>query len=102
MNPAQRTYIVKLIYENRDAEGVHVIGDFNNWNSDGYGMKRIQGTHIWTVDISLDEGVYKYVFLIDNTEWVVDPFSQITVKDNFGNDSSLIVLSGNMEDETSL
>ena len=102
IKPIQKTYIVKLIYENRDAEGVYVIGDFNNWNSEGYGMKRIQGTNIWTVDISLEEGVYKYVFLIDNKEWVVDPFSQIKVKDNFGNESSLIVLSENMEDEPSL
>lgn len=102
LKSAQKTYIVKLIYENRDAEGVHVIGDFNNWNSEGYGMKRIQGTYLWTVDIPLEEGIYKYVFLIDNTEWAVDPFSQITVKDNFGNESSLIVLSDSMEDETAL
>ena len=98
----QKTYIVKLIYENIDAEGVNVIGDFNNWNSEGYGMKRIQGTNLWTVSIPLEEGIYKYVFLIDNKEWAVDPFSQITVKDNFGNESSLIVLSDSLEDEIEL
>ena len=99
---SQKTYIVKLIYENMDAEGVYVIGDFNNWNSEGYGMKRIQGSNLWTASIPLEEGIYKYVFLIDNKEWAVDPYSQITVKDNFGNESSLIVLSDSLEGETEL
>ena len=46
IKPIQKTYIVKLIYENRDAEGVYVIGDFNNWNPKGSLLKKLKEANI--------------------------------------------------------
>jgi hypothetical protein len=89
---AKRTFVVQFIYENKHAEEVHLIGDFNNWSKQGAQMQKIEDTHYWTVQVPLNEGIYKYVFLVDDEKWAIDPLSQIRVTDNFGIESSLIVL----------
>ena len=98
----QKTYIVRFIYENESAETVHLMGDFNNWHRDGFSMQRIGGTPYWTVELKLTEGVYKYAFLVDSKMWTADPLSMLRVKDNFGNENSLIVLFDEREERTRL
>jgi hypothetical protein len=94
---ALRTYVIRFVYENKEAKTVNIIGDFNHWNRDGIEMKKIPDTDIWTIEIFLTEGLYKYVFLIDDEKWTIDPLSPIKVKDNFGEESSLLVLLDNPE-----
>jgi hypothetical protein len=96
------TYVVQFIYENKDAERVHLIGDFNNWSKQGAQMQKIQDTHYWTVHVPLNEGIYKYVFLVDDEKWAIDPLSQIRVTDHFGIESSLIVLMDIYEENLEL
>ena len=98
----KKTYIVQFIYEIKDAEKVQIVGDFNNWSKDGIVMQKIHGTDFWTAQVSLQEGIYKYVFVINNTMWTTDPFSQIKVMDDFGNESSLIVLLNGSEESSRL
>lgn len=98
----QKTYIVRFIYENETAETVHIMGDFNNWHREGFRMQRIEDTPYWTAELELTEGIYKYAFLIDNEVWTVDPLSMLRVKDNFGNENSLIVLFDDTEERTRL
>jgi hypothetical protein len=96
-NREQTTYIVRFLYENSEAKKVQVIGDFNYWSKEGLGMRKIGDSAIWMGELRLKGGIYKYVFLIDDSEWQVDPSSSIRVTDNFGNESSLIVLSNDQE-----
>lgn len=96
------THVVQFIYENKDAKKVHLIGDFNNWSKQGVQMQKIQDTHYWTVHVPLKEGIYKYVFLVDDEKWAVDPLSQIRVTDNLGIESSLIVLMDTYEENLEL
>jgi 1,4-alpha-glucan branching enzyme len=88
---------MRFVYENGAAKNVRIVGDFNNWSRRGMSMKRVLGTDYWTVEIPLEEGIYKYVFLVDNSEWTPDPLSEIKTHDNFGNESSLILLLDNPE-----
>ncbi len=96
-NPEQTTYVVRFLYENSEANKVQVIGDFNYWSKEGFALRKIGDSGKWMGEIRLKGGIYKYVFLIDDSEWRVDPSSSIHVTDNFGNESSLIVLSDDQE-----
>jgi len=96
-NREQTIYIVRFLYENNEAKKVQVIGDFNYWSKEGFALRKIGDSGIWMGEIRLKSGIYKYVFLIDDSEWRVDPSSSIRVTDNFGNESSLIVLSDDPE-----
>jgi hypothetical protein len=95
--PEVKSFVVRFVYENPSASMVRVVGDFNNWSRSGVSLQRVAGTGYWTGEIVLREGIYKYVFLIDDSEFAPDPFSAIKVRDDFGNESSLIVLLGNPE-----
>jgi hypothetical protein len=97
-----KTFVVRFVYENKAAENVRIVGDFNNWSRSGMSMKRVQGTDYWTVEIPLEEGIYRYVFLVDNNEWTPDPLSEIKTHDNFGNESSLLLLLNNPEEGINL
>jgi hypothetical protein len=96
------TYIVKFIYESREAHTVNLVGDFNNWDKDVIKMQKIENTNLWAAEVVLNQGLYKYLFLIDGEKWKVDPISQITVKDGFGRESSLIVLLDESEEAVKL
>jgi hypothetical protein len=95
-----RTYVVRFVYENSSAETVHLTGDFNNWHT--LGMNRIGETPYWSAEIVLNEGIYKYSFLIDNEVWTADPLSPLKVRDSYGNETSLIVLVDEEEGGTNL
>ncbi|MCK5569730.1 MAG: isoamylase early set domain-containing protein [Spirochaetes bacterium] len=98
----QKTYIVKFIFEDKDADTVTLLGDFNNWKKGEVNMQKIQNTDFWTAEITLSEGIYKYAFLIDDNRWSKDPMAQINVKDDFGKESSLIVLVDTPEQKVKL
>lgn len=102
MKTGQKVYVVRFIHENESAQSVKLIGDFNNWNSDAIDMQRISGTPFWSTEITLREGLYKYVFLVDEAEWTTDPLAPIIVKDNFGQQSSIIVLLDDLEENNNL
>jgi len=100
--PAEKIYIVKFIYESKNAENIAVVGDFNNWSKSDVLMQRIDSTGFWTAEIRLSEGIYKYMFLVDGKKWMPDPLSRIKVKDSLGNEGSLLVLLRTGGDEESL
>ena len=97
-----KNYVVRFVYENGDAHTVRILGDFNAWNSEHTEMNRIPNTDIWTAEVVLSEGLYRYGFLIDNTQWALDPVAKINVKDDFGKESSLIILLDETEDRKNL
>jgi hypothetical protein len=94
----EKVYIVRLVYEQRNAEHVAVIGDFNNWQKGAAEMRRVPGTSLWAIEIPLQEGLYRYAFLIDDKEWKADPLARVSLKDDFGKDNSLMVLVNEREE----
>jgi hypothetical protein len=89
-----RTYVVRFIYEDEKARSVHLVGDFNSWRSNEVVLERVGDSKLWSVELTLEEGLYKYGFLVNGTYIVSDPFSGLKVKDSQGNESSLMVLAG--------
>jgi hypothetical protein len=94
----EKLYVVRLVFEYRDAEHVSVIGDFNNWQKDAAEMRRVPGTSLWAIEIPLEEGLYRYAFLIDEKEWKADPLARVSLKNDFGKDNSLMVLVNEREE----
>ena len=88
-----RTYVVRFVYEDEDAERVCLVGDFNNWRRDDIVLEKMGASTLWVAEITLEEGLYKYGFLVDDVQIVSDPFSDLKTKDSLGNESSLMVLA---------
>ena len=65
-----------------NAEEVHVIGSFNDWNEDQYPMKKFNKGGIWTLFIpGLQEGdLYKYCITTQNgnKKYKADPYANWT------------------------
>jgi hypothetical protein len=93
----EKIYVVRLVFENRNAESVSVIGDFNNWQKGAAEMQKVPGTSLWAIEIPLQEGLYRYAFLVDEKEWKADPLARAALKDDFGKVNSLIVLKNGGE-----
>jgi hypothetical protein len=91
--PSQ-TYVVRFIYEDEKARSVHLVGDFNSWRSNEIVLERVGDSKLWSAELTLEEGLYKYGFLVNGTYIVSDPLSGFKVKDSQGNESSLVVLAG--------
>jgi hypothetical protein len=90
--PVSNNYVVRFVFEKGDAQSVKLVGDFNGWNSEQTEMRRVAHTDLWMTEVVLSQGLYRYGFLIDNKDWAVDPIAKINVKDDFGKESSLLML----------
>ncbi|MGI8430911.1 MAG: hypothetical protein ACR2MW_01280 [Chthoniobacterales bacterium] len=53
-----------------EAQSVAVVGEFNQWHSQPM-AKKADGT--WSLTIPIPPGTYGYKFLVNGTEWLLDP-----------------------------
>jgi len=87
--------LVKFSLTAPEARSVSVVGDFNNWQPSPLVPEGPGKNGIWEIKIKLKKGrVYTYNFLIDGKTWIPDPASPVKVKDDFGGESSLIHIQG--------
>ncbi|HWD41143.1 MAG TPA: alpha amylase N-terminal ig-like domain-containing protein [Fimbriimonas sp.] len=55
---------VHLVYKTAEApKAVYAVGDFNDWKTPGLPLRQEGGS--WKLDLKVDPGVYKYVFLAE-------------------------------------
>jgi 1,4-alpha-glucan branching enzyme len=75
------------------AESVHLVGEFNNWNTDAHPMKKLKSGK-FTATMNLETGKeYQYRYLLNKTEWVNDWKADKYVPTPFGNgDNSVVIL----------
>ena len=70
-----------------DAKEVFLVGEFNNWNSDGFKMRRYKnGT--FKKKAKLQPGQYEYRFVVDG-EWWTDPTNPKRQANAFGSENSV-------------
>ncbi len=73
------------------AQSVCVVSTFNDWDSHKTPMTRGKdGT--WTVQVSLPQGRYEYMFLVDGTRYETDPNALELRQDGMGNDNAVLRL----------
>jgi hypothetical protein len=75
--------LVRLVVLQPEARTVDVAGDFNGWDPTRTPLEQT-ATGAWTVTIPLQPGRYEYMFVIDGTQWVADPFAVEQTDDGFG------------------
>jgi anti-sigma factor RsiW len=80
---------VRLNFYAPDAERVSVAGDFNKWRIDDRVMER-QAGGVWTVEITLNPGVYNYMFVVNGRAWVTDPDAESYQDDGFGSKNAVM------------
>ncbi len=75
-----------------EAQTVHVVGEFNNWDVYATPMKRLKDGS-FTVTVDLDQGVeYQFRYLIDETIWENDWNADKYVPSHYGNCENSVVI----------
>ena len=90
-NGADVELLVKFTLEAPAAKRVHVVGDWNDWNSTANPLRDDNSDGVWEADIKLELGrEYRYQFFIDDSEWVADPKAPLKIDDGFGGQNSIL------------
>lgn len=57
-------------YKAPDAKGVELMGEWNGWKA----IPMTKGDDgVWTAKVTLSTGTFAYKFLVNGTDWVLDP-----------------------------
>lgn len=83
----------KFLLEAPEAQSVYVTGSFNDWSLDEKYRMAIQDG-VWTVEVPLKSGNYRYQFIVDG-RWREDPVNLSQERNSFGDINSLIEVDGN-------
>ena len=76
----------------KDANTVHIVGDFNNWDIYANPLKKLKdGTFTITLDLEKDKE-YQFRYLIDETTWENDWSADKYVPTPFGNAENSVVV----------
>ena len=81
------------------AERVELLGSFNSWEPNDIVLTGPDASGHWTTTVSLPEGSYEYIFLVNGERWIADPKATTYRPDGFGRVNSVIKV---YEDEDEL
>lgn len=76
-----------VIYQ-PDVERTEIVGDFTHWTP--LPMTRIGNSGYWSTTVSLPPGEYRYSYLVDKHQQLVDPTEPAYEQDDFGGKNSII------------
>jgi hypothetical protein len=75
----------------RAVTSVHLAGSFNGWSPAAWPMTReTDGSYV--LEREIPNGTHQYKFVIDGTEWVLDPTNPMRADDGFGGQNSVITV----------
>lgn len=81
--------LVRLVVLQPDARSVDVAGDFNGWDPARTPLEQT-ANGAWAVTLPLQPGRYEYMFVVDGTHWVGDPFAVEDTDDGFGSRNAVL------------
>lgn len=73
------------------AVSVTVAGTFNGWNATAMPLTKDASGKVWKLTLPLKPGRHLYKFVVNGTQWVVDPKAK-TETDGDGNENSILDL----------
>lgn len=84
-----------------EAFSVHLVGDMNNWDLEAAPiLNRLEDTDLWYLEMDLeDDARLDYQFVIDASDWRLDPLNPRTIRDGFGPNSELVMPGYKIPDE---
>lgn len=74
-----------------EAESLVVVGDFNNWDESAAPLQR-RKDGVWTKNLRLEPGRYRYRYLADGKVWHNDPAADAYEASGFGEDNSVVIV----------
>ena len=77
-------------FNSAEAEGVILMGDFNNWNANAHPMKKDKNG-VWKKIVMVYPGRYEYKFLVDGA-WQLDPENEDCCVNSFGSRNNVLVV----------
>ena len=83
---------VTFVFRAPGASRVCVVGDFNGWDPEATPLRRAAGGDAWTAQVPVQRGVHAYAFVIDGSDWAVDPSAPLAPEATFGRRNSLLVV----------
>lgn len=69
------------------AKAVYLAGDFNQWDTKAFPMKRTGDE--WVFSVHLFAGKQRYKFIVDGT-WLIDPANKLWEQNEYGTGNSVI------------
>jgi diguanylate cyclase (GGDEF)-like protein len=75
-----------------DIDKVALVGNFNNWDKDVDLMTR-QADGSFQFVMPLAPGTYHYKFVLNDTEWILDPANPHRISDGWGGENSILKVS---------
>jgi hypothetical protein len=85
--------MVQFLLVAPEARSVSLVGDFNDWNATATPLGSSSG-NVWTVEIPLAPGRYKYIFMVDGITMVPDPAAPTAPADALGLTNSVVTVGG--------
>ncbi len=74
----------------QNAQKVTVASDFNNWNPDPNSLSKIYGTNLWYLSLIFEaDARLDYKYIINGSNWILDPLNPNKVSGGFGPNSEL-------------
>ena len=74
-----------------NAEKVHIVGEFNDWNVEATPMKKLKNGS-FTATLDLESGrEYQFRYLVDGSKWENDRKADKYVKSPFGDSENSVV-----------
>ncbi len=74
------------------ADSIHLVGDFNQWNTQSHPMKQRHSDGVWTPTLTLDAGrEYQYRYLLNGTDWQNDWQADHYTPNPYSSDNSVVV-----------
>jgi len=87
--PGPNTAPVLLTYSNPKAKTVSLVGDFNDWRIGA--MPLTKGpTGNWLQTVHLREGVYEYLYVVDDKDYTRDEFNPLSKPNPYGGVNSIL------------
>jgi 1,4-alpha-glucan branching enzyme len=81
---------VTFVLQRPEADTVHLVGDFTDWQPSKAMRRTGKGT--WRVGVELRSGhEYGFRYLVDGVHWVNDPSADKYVPNPYGSDNSVVV-----------
>lgn len=82
---------MNFICQAPQAQGVSLVGDFNQWNPGAHPMNRLPDG-AWFLTLELKHGHHRYAFLVDGV-LTLDPRAQGITRNDKGERVSLVPVS---------
>jgi hypothetical protein len=74
---------IRFRYPDTGAEGVSLVGGFNNWSPEAAPLEPDRESGYWEIVVPVPPGRWRYAFVVDG-EWVAPPGAPRTEEDGFG------------------